>query len=148
MDYLREGIHLRAMAQKDPLVEYRAEGHAMFEELGGAIREEVVTLLSTRRSSPARTRTARAMQPAERRPGSTASQYQHQTIAGADAIAAAGTAATASRWRRRRGVEQRVERSRRRSAATTRAGAAAARSSRSATAPSAFRLTPRRLTRR
>ena len=33
MDYLREGIHLRAMAQKDPLVEYRAEGHVMFEEL-------------------------------------------------------------------------------------------------------------------
>jgi preprotein translocase subunit SecA len=33
MDYLREGVHLRAMAQKDPLVEYRAEGHAMFEEL-------------------------------------------------------------------------------------------------------------------
>ena len=27
MDYLREGVHLRAMAQKDPLVEYRAEGH-------------------------------------------------------------------------------------------------------------------------
>src|SRR6187549_2355061 len=42
MDYLRDGIHLRAMAQKDPLVEYRAEGHAMFEELGGVIREEVV----------------------------------------------------------------------------------------------------------
>ena len=33
MDYLRDGIHLRAMAQKDPLVEYRAEGHVMFEEL-------------------------------------------------------------------------------------------------------------------
>ena len=45
MDYLRDGIHLRAMAQKDPLVEYRAEGHAMFEELGGAIREEVVLTL-------------------------------------------------------------------------------------------------------
>src|SRR5437868_3363080 len=27
MDYLREGVHLRAMAQKDPLVEYTAEGH-------------------------------------------------------------------------------------------------------------------------
>ncbi len=27
MDYLREGVHLRAMAQKDPLVEYRHEGH-------------------------------------------------------------------------------------------------------------------------
>ena len=34
MDYMREGVHLRAMAQKDPLVEYTAEGHAMFEELG------------------------------------------------------------------------------------------------------------------
>ena len=33
MDYLREGVHLRAMAQKDPLVEYRGEGHVMFEEL-------------------------------------------------------------------------------------------------------------------
>src|SRR4051812_45398187 len=34
MDYMREGIHLRSFAQKDPLVEYRAEGHVMFEELG------------------------------------------------------------------------------------------------------------------
>ncbi len=45
MDYLRDGVHLRAMAQKDPLVEYRGEGHAMFEELGRAIREEVVLTL-------------------------------------------------------------------------------------------------------
>src|SRR5207237_5098443 len=45
MDYMREGIHLRGMAQKDPLVEYRNEGHAMFLDLNRAIREEVVTLL-------------------------------------------------------------------------------------------------------
>ena len=45
MDYLREGIHLRGMAQKDPLVEYRNEGHLMFQELNRAIREEVITLL-------------------------------------------------------------------------------------------------------
>src|SRR5919197_2871110 len=45
MDYLREGVHLRAMAQKDPLVEYTAEGHVMFEELNAAIREEVVFTL-------------------------------------------------------------------------------------------------------
>src|SRR5262245_23513524 len=32
MDYMREGIHLRSFAQKDPLVEYRHEGHLMFEE--------------------------------------------------------------------------------------------------------------------
>src|SRR6266511_57909 len=45
MDYLREGVHLRAFAQKDPLVEYRGEGHRMFEELGAMIREEVVGTL-------------------------------------------------------------------------------------------------------
>ena len=37
MDYLREGIHLRAMAQKDPLVEYRAEGHV---DVRGAQRRD------------------------------------------------------------------------------------------------------------
>src|SRR5207244_10165661 len=45
MDYMREGIHLRGMAQKDPLVEYRNEGHVMFLELNRIIREEVVALL-------------------------------------------------------------------------------------------------------
>ena len=45
MEYLREGIHLRSMAQKDPLTEYRHEGHIMFEELGQHIREEVVLTL-------------------------------------------------------------------------------------------------------
>src|SRR4029077_11604530 len=45
MDYLREGIHLRGMAQKDPLVEYRNEGHVLFAELNRTIREEVVALL-------------------------------------------------------------------------------------------------------
>ncbi len=33
MDYLREGIHLRALGQKDPLSEYRLEGHGMFDEM-------------------------------------------------------------------------------------------------------------------
>ena len=46
MDYLRQGIHLRGLAQKDPLVEYRVEGHEMFERDGGArSSEEVVSLL-------------------------------------------------------------------------------------------------------
>ena len=45
MDYMREGIGLRGLAQKDPLVEYRNEGHLMFQDLNRAIREEVVTLL-------------------------------------------------------------------------------------------------------
>src|SRR5262245_42128387 len=42
MDYLREGVGLRSMAQKDPLVEYTSEGERMFTELGRAIRGEVV----------------------------------------------------------------------------------------------------------
>jgi preprotein translocase subunit SecA len=42
MDYLQEGIHLRAYAQKDPLTEYRREAFEMFEELTGSIREDFV----------------------------------------------------------------------------------------------------------
>jgi preprotein translocase subunit SecA len=40
MDYLREGIGLRAMGQRDPLVEYQREGFEMFSNLMGRIREE------------------------------------------------------------------------------------------------------------
>jgi preprotein translocase subunit SecA len=45
MDYLKEGIGLRAMAQRDPLVEYQKEGFEMFQSMTGQIREETVTLL-------------------------------------------------------------------------------------------------------
>ena len=45
MDYLKEGIGLRAMAQRDPLVEYQREGYSMFQQMTGAIREEVVTYM-------------------------------------------------------------------------------------------------------
>ncbi len=85
MDYLRDGIHLRAMAQKDPLVEYRGEGHAMFEELGGVIREEVVLTLF---------HTQLQFEPQQQEPeqGNGNLVYEHETAAGADAIAAAGSA--------------------------------------------------------
>ena len=42
MDYLREGIGLRAMAQRDPLVEYQREGGDMFSAMMDAFMEEVV----------------------------------------------------------------------------------------------------------
>jgi preprotein translocase subunit SecA len=42
MDYLREGIHLRALGQKDPLSEYRLEGHTMFEETMDLVKSEFV----------------------------------------------------------------------------------------------------------
>ena len=57
MDYLKEGIGLRAMAQRDPLVEYQREGFVMFQQMMGSIREEVITYLFnvevTVNSSPA-----------------------------------------------------------------------------------------------
>ena len=45
MDYLKEGIGLRAMAQRDPLVEYQREGYAMFSEMMAGVREEAVQFL-------------------------------------------------------------------------------------------------------
>jgi preprotein translocase subunit SecA len=89
MDYLREGVHLRAFAQKDPLVEYRGEGHVMFEELSQTIRSEVVFTLfhvTVEVEQP-------ALEPMQARESSL--QYEHEISAGADVIAAAGGAATA-----------------------------------------------------
>nr|WP_202897359.1 preprotein translocase subunit SecA [Actinopolymorpha pittospori] len=45
MDYLREGIGLRAMAQRDPLVEYQREGYDLFMAMMDAIKEETVGYL-------------------------------------------------------------------------------------------------------
>ncbi len=45
MDYLQEGIGLRAMAQRDPLVEYQREGFDMFGAMMEAIKEESVGFL-------------------------------------------------------------------------------------------------------
>jgi preprotein translocase subunit SecA len=42
MDYLREGIGLRAMAQRDPLVEYQREGFDLFAAMMDGIKEESV----------------------------------------------------------------------------------------------------------
>ncbi|WP_018653426.1 preprotein translocase subunit SecA [Actinomadura flavalba] len=45
MDYLQEGIGLRAMAQRDPLVEYQREGYDMFNAMLDGIKEESVGYL-------------------------------------------------------------------------------------------------------
>jgi preprotein translocase subunit SecA len=42
MDYLREGIGLRAMAQRDPLIEYQREGYDLFNTMMEGIKEESV----------------------------------------------------------------------------------------------------------
>ena len=57
MDYLKNGIGLRAMAQRDPLVEYQREGFDMFTTMQDGIKEDVVRLTNTLKvqvsSSPA-----------------------------------------------------------------------------------------------
>ena len=85
MDYLKEGIGLRAMAQRDPLVEYQTEGYQLFQAMNEAIKEEAVQYLfnlevkrqeapSTRRPSlsttprPRRPRRRRPRTPGSRRP--------------------------------------------------------------------------------
>src|SRR3954463_14371699 len=77
MDYMREGIHLRSFAQKDPLVEYRAEGHVMFEELGKEIREEVVFTLFHAEIAPDE---AAELEQAQRAQNGNLS-YAHETAA-------------------------------------------------------------------
>ena len=47
MEELKRGIYLRSYGQKDPVVEYRFEGFAMFDEMIAAIREETVRMVLT-----------------------------------------------------------------------------------------------------
>jgi preprotein translocase subunit SecA len=95
MDYLREGVHLRAMAQKDPLVEYTSEGHAMFQELNAQIREEVLTLLfhAQLQAPDEQGADGGSLVPSPSGPNGGARgnglHYEHQTAAGAEVIAGA-----------------------------------------------------------
>jgi len=92
MDYLREGVHLRAMAQKDPLVEYTTEGEAMFRELGLAIREEVVRTLFHAEIEVEEVDQLQQAQAAQGLDGGGFA-YEHESLAGSQAIAAAGAGA-------------------------------------------------------
>jgi preprotein translocase subunit SecA len=93
MDYLKEGIGLRAMAQRDPLVEYKREGFEMFSALLEGLKEESVTFLFnvqvqvTAPEVPAEPAPAAVAAAA---PGSALSQIDGQAGEGAAAPALAG----------------------------------------------------------
>jgi preprotein translocase subunit SecA len=53
MDYLKDGIGLRAMAQRDPLIEYQREGFDMFSAMLEGIKEETVSYLFNAQVQPA-----------------------------------------------------------------------------------------------
>jgi preprotein translocase subunit SecA len=86
MEALREGVHLRSMAQKDPLVEYTADGEMLFTELGRVIRGEVVLHLFHAELQPEEAQ--QQLQQSQTTNGNI--QYEHETSAGAAAIAEAG----------------------------------------------------------
>ena len=153
MDYLREGIHLRGFAQIDPLVAYKNEGFAMFEELMHSIWEEFSKLIFNaeieldpaqaqgglrrqRRRRPGRARLLRAAPRKASPRRCSRSPRATEAVGGMVATApnGGGNGATAPpRWSR---PWSRTS-TRKTSAATTPAGAAAAKSTRSATVPSA-----------
>ena len=160
MDYLREGIHLRGFAQIDPLVAYKNEGFAMFEELMHSIWEEFSQAGLPRRGRNRSRARPKALRRQRRRRADRA-RLLGRHARGAALGAAAGARPRVGRSRpepprkrpRRRSATAPPSRSRRwsrtstrRSAATTPAGAGRARSTRSATGregPSrrGFRLT-------
>ncbi|MGH2738443.1 MAG: SEC-C metal-binding domain-containing protein, partial [Actinomycetota bacterium] len=84
MDYLEEGIHLRAYGQRDPLVEYQNEAHTMFEGMKGSIVEEFVRYIYrvelVRQDEPARPRPQRIV----------AGRNRQEAVAGPAAGSASG----------------------------------------------------------
>jgi preprotein translocase subunit SecA len=95
MEYLREGIHLRAMAQKDPLSEYRGEGHALFQELMATIREEVLRFLFHLEIEREQ---AEELHPAAAGDGRGNGNlvYEHESLSGSEAIQAASASPVAA----------------------------------------------------
>jgi len=98
MDYLRQGIHLRGYAQKQPKQEYKREAFELFGEMLDKVKREVITLLAR-----VRIRTedeVAALEAEERRQAAAVAQqmqFQHQEMGGygADEEAAAQQRAAA-----------------------------------------------------
>ncbi|MBP3044600.1 preprotein translocase subunit SecA [Arthrobacter jiangjiafuii] len=131
MDYLKEGIGLRAMAQRDPLVEYQREGFVMFQTMTEAIREESIGYLFNAE--------VKVNQPAAALPGALNGLKDARGVVAAPTITAAGLEAPQrpaslqfSAPNSEGGVETRVER-----ATSAKPANAAAAPSRKAAKPAA-----------
>jgi preprotein translocase subunit SecA len=89
MDYLREGIGLRAMAQRDPLIEYQREGYDMFASMMDGIKEESVGMLFHAQAE-------RPAEPAAEAPAAAQAQAQANVPAGLRGGAATAQPAAAA----------------------------------------------------
>ena len=151
MDYLREGVGLRAMGQRDPLVEYRREGFELFENLKGRIRDEFtryifhVSAVEEGDRTQRRPAQFRYTAPAKTQDAADSQRKQQQRSAGRGAAGAAAAPAApmqaagdrpprAERRRGRRRLRDGQAREATRSDATTRVRAARARSTSGVTA--------------
>ena len=159
MDYLRQGIHLRGYAQKNPKQEYKREAFEMFGAMLDQVKRDVVTILAK-----ARVRSPEEVAAEEER-RRMAEQLQYRHDEAPSAMSPGATGARAGRRSRRRhrpmgaghwspglpGRQPRSRRSRwrrwfaagRRSAGTSRVPAVPARSTSSATAALSDRPTRR-----
>ncbi|HVT78819.1 MAG TPA: preprotein translocase subunit SecA [Acidimicrobiales bacterium] len=84
MDYLREGINLRAMGQKDPLVEWQTDGYDMFGQMMGAINNDYLRYVMHVDVSP-----QEIAQPEVQLEGAAFSAPEDNAVQGAAAIAEA-----------------------------------------------------------
>ncbi|MDQ3735568.1 MAG: preprotein translocase subunit SecA [Actinomycetota bacterium] len=133
MDYLREGIHLRAMANRDPVIEYQREGYDMFKTMMDGIQEEAVGYLFN-----VEVKTAAEVE-AERKAAAEVAAAKQQTSSGAQAEAAKSDGARgngAAPTRAAPRVPKNANRAQRRKAGL-RASAAPAAATASSAAPSA-----------
>ena len=78
MDQLKQGMGLRGYGQHDPVVEYRIEGFAMFDEMIASIREDAVHMLLTieirqQNAEPKREQIAKPT--GDNAPGDTCKEY-------------------------------------------------------------------------
>ncbi len=151
MDYLREGIHLRGFAQIDPLVAYKNEGFAMFEELMHSIWEEFSKLvfnaeieIDPGQQIEGRVRrngggAPTALDYSGGTPDAQPSALQEVAAGGGVSVTegrgARRTAAATARRRRRSSRRWSRTSGRKTSGGTTRAGVGRGRSTRSATGP-------------
>ncbi|MCU7844368.1 MAG: preprotein translocase subunit SecA [Candidatus Thiodiazotropha sp. (ex Monitilora ramsayi)] len=77
MDYLRQGIHLRGYAQKNPKQEYKREAFAMFSSMLDSIKEEVIGLLSK-----VQVQRPEEMVMQEQQPQTTDFEFKHEAFEG------------------------------------------------------------------
>ena len=94
LDHLKEGIGLRGYGQRDPLVEYKKESFALFQDMKARIEEEVVRYLFHLRPVLTDDAAAQAPRPAQRRPA--AISMNHPAAESVPAFAGAGRSAGAA----------------------------------------------------